>query len=107
MLENAFWITIRRILEKRIREAPVKGGFAIYLFGSALKGKHASDVDLLIVYDQAMHLATASQIRVWLAEVIACDFERKADICLLSSAEEAEVRFIEKEEASLLLNAFD
>ena len=107
MLENTFLITLRQILARRGKDAPVKSGFAIYLFGSSLSGKLTSDVDLLVVYERGVPLAAASQVRAWLAETITCDLGRKADICLLSSVEEAEVDFIKTEGAALLLNVFN
>jgi len=103
MSEADSLITLHEILEKDAASAPVERGFSVFVFGSFAAGSLGRDIDLLITYGETVDAAKARRLREWLAAVVTAAFQRPADICLLSNAEEVEIDFAKHESAHKVL----
>jgi predicted nucleotidyltransferase len=75
-----------------------KRGCNIFVFGSWLKSASPSDVDLLLVYDEARHSPSDFlQVSKLIGDMLRRYFARPVHLVRLTVREEAEVRFVERE----------
>lgn len=100
------WITY---LQLRMNENPYltmllkEQGINLYLFGSAIYKDLPEDLDVLMVYPiNQVNISFALDMKNILLEYLIHISLLKVDLLLLSSEEETEVNFIEREKAIIL-----
>ena len=82
----------------------VKGtGTEVWLFGSAYSEFEPRDIDILLIFDKTLHShADAIRMRQRLAEAVAKEAGRQADILLLSQNEAKETAILSRIQAKRL-----